>query len=154
MLSTSFILILLISTSGIPSTTTNGEEEFTVPNPRMIILALSLPAIPDDCVTASPGISPDIPDDRFVNARLVNFASILTAETAPVRFTFFCVPNPITTTSSTPTTLASITTDNVVFVPNVISWDVNPTKENTSVLVLTGTERENSPSKSVTVPMF
>ena len=46
--STSLILILLISTSGIPSTTINGLALLTVPKPLIIKLASLLPAIPDD----------------------------------------------------------------------------------------------------------
>ncbi|MNE30586.1 hypothetical protein D3C87_1382330 [compost metagenome] len=46
-LSTSFILIRLILTSGIPSTTISGLASFTVPKPRINNVALLFPAIPE-----------------------------------------------------------------------------------------------------------
>ena len=87
--STSLRLILLISTSGIPSTTINGLALLTVPRPLMIRLASLFPAIPEDCTACKPGTRPVKAEETFGKARLTIFSSTLTCETAPTRFTFF-----------------------------------------------------------------
>ena len=92
MLSISFILIRLMSTSGIPSTTMSGSELLIEPKPRTFSDAPSEPANPVDWFTTNPGTKPESPEDTLEMERLAIASSIFTADTDPVRLTFFWVP--------------------------------------------------------------
>ena len=95
--STSFGLIRLIS-PGTPSINTRGSPPFTEPRPRTLIDPPAPGcAVENEMLTL--GITPwsiwvTLPTGRF------SMSLDVTWVTAPVRFTFFCVPYPTTTTSS------------------------------------------------------
>ena len=67
--------------------------------PRILILAPE-PAAPLPFVTAIPGTELDSNSCTFVTGCDLRTSSVLTVPIEPVRFTFFCVPKPTTTTSS------------------------------------------------------
>src|SRR5690349_14231764 len=90
----------LISTSDIPSTTTNGFALLVPPHPPISKVALFRPAIPVNCTADTPGTHHERAEETFGTARLDVCSSIFTADTAPTKLTFFCVPYPTTTTSS------------------------------------------------------
>ena len=92
--STSFIVLV-----SIPSTKIYGSAVFNVPTPRTRIVAPSCPGRPWPAVIVTPGIVPCKAVDTFCTGRLSNIL-LSTWATAPVIFTFFCVPYPTTTTSS------------------------------------------------------
>ena len=79
---------------------TKGEELFSVPLPRISILALSSPGRLLDDVTCKPAANPAKAFEMFVIGRLSVNVLISTEDTDPDKFTFFCVPKPTTTTSS------------------------------------------------------
>src|SRR5574344_1687990 len=61
-------------------------------------------------VIVRPGTVPCNPLETSVIGLLLNVLPTSTEETAPVRLTFFCVPNPTTTTSYKVVALSSMTT--------------------------------------------
>jgi hypothetical protein len=84
---------------GTPSTTYNGSlEEFIDPTPLMRIETLP-PGCPLFCVTCTPANRPCKAWSNPVTG-VPAYSLELTEETAPAMFAFFCVPYPITTTSS------------------------------------------------------
>ncbi|MND78501.1 hypothetical protein D3C80_702150 [compost metagenome] len=84
-----------------PSITTKGDALFNVPIPRIVRVPPSAPGCPEFWVTCSPATFPANAIEAFVIGRL-SISAIETDVTAPVRFTFFCFPNPTTTTSCSP----------------------------------------------------
>ena len=74
------------------------EPSPIVPVPRILISAVlsSSPVLVDIC---KPGTNPCKACVAEVTGRDSNSLAVA-SPTAPVRFTFFCVPNPTTTTSS------------------------------------------------------
>ena len=124
MLSTSCGLILFILAST-PSIITNGLESFNVPCPRTRIVAPSLPGRPPlPAVTETPGAIPASPAESEVIGRLSTILLISTEATAPVIFTFFCVPYPTTTTSSKACESSFSRTVKEVFPFTGIAWSI------------------------------
>ena len=86
-----------------PSISTSGETLEPVPivpTPRILNCCVEFkapPLIPVEIFI--PGTTPCRASTTLFTGRAVS-SSELTAETAPVRFSFFCVPKPTTTTSS------------------------------------------------------
>ena len=93
-------LISLIAQPATPSITTSGSALFNVPTPRIRIVEVSKPGVfPPELVTVSPEANPARAFSALVTGRSAK-ASMLTEETAPERFAFFCEPYPTITTSS------------------------------------------------------
>lgn len=78
-----------------PSMTYKGSDVPKLPRPRKLILGLE----PGREMTVTPGTVPCTADNTLLCTRSL-ISSVLTEATEPVRFTFFCVPYPTTTTSS------------------------------------------------------
>ena len=75
-----------------PSISTSGSVPALekVPVPRIFTLALA-PGRPEFCSTLKPGARPAYACAVLVTGLLAS-SSAVTDDTAPVRFTFFCVP--------------------------------------------------------------
>src|SRR5882757_10142137 len=89
---TSYILPVM------PSMRTRTEVLLKVPVPLMVMLAPSLPGVPEPWLTYMPGDNPASEEDILVVGLLSSSFEPIVA-TEPVRFTFFCEPYPMTTTS-------------------------------------------------------
>lgn len=130
-----------------PSITNSGS-----PNaPRMRMLE-EAPARPEVLVTFTPGARPARALDRLDGARFTS-SPAFTGVTAPVRFTFFCVPYPTTTSSFSPFAEVVSTTSTRACAPTAISCVLYPTKRNTSTAPVSGTLIVYSPLGLVTVPL-
>ena len=90
--------IMLISI-GTLFTNTRGSPPLMEVVPR-ILYVMSSPGVPVVDSIFSPGTTPCRAAETLVIGRSPNDSLIFTEATAPVIFTFFCVPNPMTTTSS------------------------------------------------------
>src|SRR3546814_6882499 len=72
---------------------------FSVPCPRIRNVAPSPPGLPLPWFTYKPDANPAKPAESDVIGRPSACSAMLMDETEPVRFSFFWVPNPTTTTS-------------------------------------------------------
>ena len=83
-----------------PSIRMSGDvDELSDPSPLSFREAWSLPGCPELCTAVSPGTMPWRAEEPLETLAL-RMSLLLMLCTAPVRFIFFCVPYPTTTTSS------------------------------------------------------
>ena len=136
----------------IPSIRMRGLLSFSVPTPRIRSVAPSEPGCPEPWLTDKPALSPASEADTLVMGRDTAWSSKFIEDTAPVTFTFFCVPYPTTTTSSSIATSSRRVTFITLRPFTVIFCVANPIKEKRRVEFLSGTVILYLPSWSVIVP--
>src|SRR5690625_4660607 len=92
---------ILSNDDSIPSISTKGliPAPLNVPGPRTNKEAPFFAGFPEPCLMETPLTCPTSAKDGFVTD-LFSRSLLLIEETDPVKFTFFCVPYPTTTTSS------------------------------------------------------
>ena len=137
---------------GTPSTTMNGllvSLLLKVPIPRMVIVGCA-PNFPLLLITVKPGTTPCNAFEISEYGRDSRVLLTSTVDTAPVKFAFFCVPYPTTTTSSSSFSLDFSTTfitgrtgSSSVFIPMY---------EKTNAEAFAGTFKVKTPLTSVAIP--
>ena len=142
----------LISPS-MPSINTNGppsDPSPIVPVPR-ILISIFLSSVPLVVEICKPGTIPWRAWTAFWTGRDSN-ASALTMPTDPVRFTFFCVPNPTTTTSSSFCVSSSSVIFRIVCPVNLTSCVTNPMYDICMISPFFRLSNVNCPFISVMMP--
>ena len=132
------------------SISTSGPPPLIDSVPRMLNDLLCPGPVPPPMV--SPGMAPCNAAAALVTGRSPSTSLIFTCETEPVRFSFFCVPKPTTTTSSR--VLLSSLRVMLSGVPfHTTSCEVKPMNDTTRRLPFFTPLMTKSPSIPVTVPL-